>query len=263
MNAMQRTQGIVSKWVIAGGAYLVVALAGGAQVRTTNKIEHGAPTQSVNVERAEVVSVTGNDLIVKMADGELRDFPNVPENKTVTVDGKALTIRDLKPGMKLERTTVITTTPRMITTVRTVTGKVWHVSAPNSVILTLEDGTNQSFKIPKGQKFTVNGQVTDAFGLKKGMNVTATAVTETPETVVAHEVKHTGTMPPPPPEIPQQGVTLLVVVVHPTPVESAAAAEPAPTKLPKTATSLPLIGLLGAALCTFAFGLRAKRALCS
>jgi hypothetical protein len=263
MNAMQRTQGIVSKWVIAGGASIAVALAGGAQVQTTTKVGHGAPTQSVNVERAEVVSVTGNDLIVKMADGELRDFPNVPENKTVTVDGKELTIRDLKPGMKLERTTVVTTTPRMITTVRTVTGKVWHVSPPNSVILTLEDGTNQSFKIPKGQNFTVNGQVTDAFGLKKGMNVTATAVTETPETVVAHEVKHTGTMPPPPPETPQQGVTLLVVVLHPTPAESAAAAEPASTKLPKTATSLPLIGLLGAALCAFALGLRAKRGLTS
>jgi hypothetical protein len=39
-----------------------------------------------------------------------------------------------------------------------VTGKVWHVSPPSSVILTLEDGTNQSFKIPKGQKFTSMGK---------------------------------------------------------------------------------------------------------
>jgi hypothetical protein len=265
MNAMKRTQGIVIKWVMAGSASLVLALAMGAQVQTSTKVEHGTPTQSVNVERAEVVSVSGNDLIVKMADGELRDFPNVPDSKTVTVDGKELTIRDLKPGMQLERTTVVTTTPRMITTVRTVTGKVFHVSPPNSVILTLEDGTNQSFKIPKGQKFTINGKETDAFGLKKGMNVTATAVTETPETVVAHEVKHTGTMPPPPPEAPQQGVTLLIVVLHPAPgpVESAAAAEPAPNKLPKTATSLPLIGLLGALLCSFALGLKAKRAFSS
>jgi hypothetical protein len=43
-----------------------------------------------------------------------------------------------------------------------VTGKVWRVSPPNSVILTLEDGTNQSFNIPKGQKFNVDGQETDA-----------------------------------------------------------------------------------------------------
>lgn len=250
---------------MAGGASLVLALAVGSQVQTSTKVEHGTPTQSVNVERAEVVYVSGNDLIVKMQDGELRDFPNVPENKTVTVDGKELTIRDLKPGMKLERTTVITTTPRMVTTVKTVSGKVWHVNPPNGVILTLADGINQSFKIPKGQKFTINGKETDAFGLKKGMNVTATAVTESPETVVGHEVKHTGTLPPPPLEPPQQGLTLLVVVLHPAPapVESAAPEEPTPNKLPKTATSLPLIGLLGAALCSLALGLRAKRVLSS
>ncbi len=81
----------------------------------------------------------------------------------------------------------------MITTVKTVTGKVWRVSPPNSVILTLEDGTNQSINIPKGQKFNVDGQETDAWGLKEGMNISATAVTETPETVVSQEVVRTGT----------------------------------------------------------------------
>jgi hypothetical protein len=96
--------------------------------------------------------------------------------KTVTVAGKELTVHDLKPGMKLQRTTITSTTPRMITTVKTVTGKVWRVSPPNSVILTLEDGTNQSFNIPKGQKFNVDGQETDAWGLKEGMNISATAV---------------------------------------------------------------------------------------
>jgi hypothetical protein len=93
-----------------------------------------------------------------------------------------------------------------------VTGKVWRVSPPNSVILTLEDGTNQSFNIPKGQKFFVDGQETDAWGLKEGMNISATAVTETPETVVSQEVKRTGTMAPPTPEPPRQGATLLIIL---------------------------------------------------
>ena len=48
------------------------------------------------------------------------------------------------------------------------------------MILTLEDGTNQQFKIPNGQKFMVNGQMTDAWGLKKGMTVSATKVVEEP-----------------------------------------------------------------------------------
>ena len=166
--------------------------------------------------------------------------------------------------MKLERTTVVTTTPRLVTTVKTVTGKVFHVSPPSSVILSLQDGTNQSFTIPKGQKFTINGRETDAWGLKKGMQVSATAVTETPESVASHEVKLTGTPPPPPTEPIQTGATLLVIVMRPAhaPVESASA-EPAPQTLPKTASYFPLIGFLGAGLCLLALGLRVNRALSS
>jgi hypothetical protein len=262
MNPIQQTQSIAFKWVMAGSASLFLTLAAGAQVQTSTTVEHGTPVQTVNVERGEVIAVSGNDLIVRREDGQLLDFPNVPDNKTVSVDGKQLTIHDLKPGMKLERTTVVTTTPRLITTVKTVSGKVFHVTPPSSVILTLEDGTNQSFKIPKGQKFMINGSQTDAWGLKKGMHVSATAVTETPETVASHEVKLTGTPLPPPREPIQSGATLLVIVMRPAPapVESASA-EPAPQALPKTASSFPLIGLLGAGLCLLALGIRVKRVL--
>jgi hypothetical protein len=64
---------------------------------------------------------------------------------------------------------------------------VWHVTPPLTVILTLENGQNQEFKIPKGQKFNVDGQMVDAFGLKKGMKVDAQKVVEEPEIVVAQK----------------------------------------------------------------------------
>jgi LPXTG-motif cell wall-anchored protein len=139
----------------------------------------------------------------------------------------------------------------MVTTVQSVRGKVWQVSPPNSVILTLEDNTNQKFTIPKGQKFTVDGQQTDAFGLKKGMMISATKVVEVPETVVSQQHQLTGRMPPPPPAPPADTPILLVVMTAPpaaptaTPAEAAVAAEPAPTKLPKTGSMAPLVGLLG------------------
>jgi hypothetical protein len=104
----------------------------------------------------------------------MRHISNVPDSAKVIVDGKELGIRDLKPGMKLQRTITTTKTPQTITTVESVTGKVWNVMAPSSVTLTLENGTNQTFKIPSGQKFTVDGQEVDAFGLRKGMQITAT-----------------------------------------------------------------------------------------
>ena len=239
----------------AGLVFLVCAVALNAQVQTESTTTHGDAAHATTVERAEVVMVDGNDLIVKMEDGQIRHFANVSESARVDVDGQQLGIHDLKPGMKLQRTITTTTTPRTITTVQSVTGKVWHVNAPNSVILTLEDGTNQSFKIPKGQKFNVDGQTLDAFGLKKGMRISATKVVEVPETVITQEKKLTGKLPPPPPP-PPADVPILVAAAEPAP---APAEEAAPEKLPKTGSPLPLIGLLGLLFSGTSFGMRMLR----
>jgi hypothetical protein len=252
---------VLTPALLATAAIGVFAVGVSAQVKTDTSVEHGAATKDVTVERGEVVYVTGNDLVVKMEDGTIRHIPNVPESARVNVDGKELGIHDLKPGMKLQRTITTTTTPRVVTTVQTVTGKVWNVMPPNSVILTLDDGTNQQFTIPKGQKFTINGQTVDAFGLKKGMVVSAQKVVETPETVVEQQRKLTGTMPPPPPP-PAPDQPILVVVQRKPPAPAAAPApaetakaEPAPEKLPKTASLTPLIGLLGLASLALSFGI--------
>jgi hypothetical protein len=223
-----------------------------AQVQTQQSTTAGLASKNVTVERGEVVLVEGNDLFVKMEDGTIRHIPNVPESAKVTVDGRQLGIHDLKPGMKLQRTITTTTTPQTVTTVQTVTGKVWHITPPSSVILTLENGTNQSFKIPKGQKFNVNGEMVDAFALKKGMVVNATKIVEVPETVISEQRKVTGTMPPPPPA-PPADVPILVATAEPAPASTAVpeASSPAPAKLPKTASDLPLVGLVGL-LCIFA-----------
>jgi hypothetical protein len=250
---------------LLGGAALCIAafsLTAFGQVQTSTNSAVGEPTKTVKVERGTVVYVSGNSCVIKAEDGTLRHFDNVPDSVTVTVDGKQLNIHQIQPGMTIERQTITTTTPKTITTIKTVTGRVWQVAPPSSVILTMENGKNQQFKIPKGQKFTVNGQVTDAFGLKKGMKVDAQQVIEEPETVVAQEVKRTGVMPTPPPA-PAPDVPILVLVVpvaQPAPVETAAAdPEPAPTTLPKTASNLPLIGLLGLLFCGLSLATMALR----
>jgi len=239
--------------LLAGTACVAFALRMTAQVRTETSTTAAQPSHNVTIERGEVEYVSGNDLMVKMEDGTIRHFANVPESARVTVNGQELGIHSLKPGMKLERTTIVTTTPKTITTVKSVTGKVWHISPPNTVILTLEDGTNQEFKIPKGQKFMVEGQETDAFGLKKGMMVSATKVVEEPISVVEQQRKVTGSMPPPPPA-PPADVPILIATAEPTPAPAAA-----PAELPKTASLLPLIGLLGALALSASFGLKAIR----
>ena len=237
--------------LLGGGAVCIAfSLPSAAQVETSKTVTHGEPTKQVTVQRATIIHISGNSVVVKMEDGTLEHFNNVPDSLTFMVDGKPVNIHNAKVGMVLEKQTITTTTPRMITTVDTVTGRVWQVSPPNSVILTLENGQNQRFQIPRGQKFTINGRETDAWGLRKGMTVSAQRVTEVPETIVSQEIQRTGTAPPPPPP-PRADVPILVVVAQPVPVPPAqtAAAEPAPTKLPKTASDLPLIALLGTLCC--------------
>lgn len=235
--------------ILAVGAIgLAFSVKSSAQVQTSTAEKPGQATREVKVERAEVIAVQGNDLIVKMDDGTLRHIANVPESTRIMADGQQLGIHDLKPGMHLQKTVTTTTTPKVIVTTQTVTGKVWHVSAPNSVILTLENGENQSFKVPAGQKFIVNGKETDVFSLRKGMRVSATKVVEEPITQVEHEASISGHMPPPPPAPPADAPILIAVFVPPPPPAPEPAA--APAELPKTGSDLPATALLGLLLIT-------------
>jgi LPXTG-motif cell wall-anchored protein len=253
MNA--RTEWMRRVTILAVGAIgLAFTVQLSAQVQTTKEEKPGgAVSREVQVDRAVVISVMGNDLIVRMEDGTIRHIANVPESTRVTVDGRQLGIHDLKPGMHLQRTITTTTTPKVIVTTQTVTGKVWHVTPPSSVILTMDNGENQAFKVPKGQMFLIDGQEKDVFALRKGMRVSATKVVEEPLTQVQHEASLSGHMPPPPPA-PAADTPIMVAVAAPPPAPGAA-----PAELPKTGSDLPLIGLIGLMLTAGSLGVRVFR----
>jgi hypothetical protein len=258
-KTMNAKTGWTSAWLmfVVGAVCLAFTLSMSAQVQTKTSTAGHKATIVTQVERGEVVYVSGNDLVVKMEDGTIRHFANVPESARATVDGKQLGIHDLKPGMKLERTISTTSVSKTITTVQSVTGKVWNVNPPLSVILTLADGSNQQFKIPKNQKFNVDGQMVDAWGLKKGMNISATKIVEVPVVSVSEQRNVTGSAPvvaaaPPPPPPPPDTPILIAELEAPEPA-------PAPTELPKTASPLPLIGLLGLLSLASSLGLRTAR----
>jgi LPXTG-motif cell wall-anchored protein len=236
--------------------FIFASVAGtSAQVQKSTNTTQESATQQVQVENAEILSVNGNDLILKMSDGSIRHIANVPDSARATVDGKEIGIKDAKPGMKLQKTIVTTTTPTVVTTVQTVQGKVFQVQPPSSVILTLENGENQQFNIPKGQKFTVDGQETDAFGLKKGMVISATKIVEEPVTVMEQQSKITGQMPPPPPA-PQADLPLLIAAGKPPTLAEEAKNEPPKTEkeLPQTGSELPFLLLLGSSLALLGIG---------
>ena len=66
--------------VATATACLALTLSLSAQVQTQTTTATGKPTVVTKVERGEVVTVSGNDLVVKMADGTIRHFQNVPES---------------------------------------------------------------------------------------------------------------------------------------------------------------------------------------
>jgi len=232
-----------------------------------------AQEQTTTVERGEVVYVAGNDVVVRMSTGEIRHV-TVKPGATAVVDGKTITIADLKPGMVLQKTVTTTSTPRTVRQTARIEGKVWMINPPTTIILTLPDGKNKQYRIPEGTKFNVEGREATAFDLKKGMNVSATVVRDMPEVVVSSSSAVTGSAPKPAPKpviapAPQPLVGVLLIeepapppapkaAAAPAP-EPAAAPEPAPAKLPKTGSELPLIGLAGLASSMAGMALRAFR----
>jgi len=245
------TLGAVALTLVAAGAW--------AQDTTSTDVRHGAPTFETEVKNAQIVYVEGNDLVLKLENGKVEHL-QVPSSEKFTIDGKDVTVSDLKPGTKLTQTITTTITPRYVQTVRTIKGKIWHVNAPKSVIISLPDGTNQNYNIPSHAEFTINGKSKTAFELKKGMKLEATIVTEEPGTVVERTKVAVGQAPVATPQL----VGVLLIQQPRVPVESTTniAAEhvdlPA-AMLPNTGSMVPLAGLLGALSLATSLGLGAAR----
>jgi len=249
--------------------WLICVTVAMAQVKTKTAEIPGKTTHEATVERGEVVYVVGDDLIVRMESGEIRHF-TVPDDAKAMVDGKEISIRDLRPGMKLERTITTTSADKTVKTVQTGTGTVLNIMAPNNITLRFDDNSVQTFKIPKDQVFTIDGEKKTAFQVRKGMRVTATRIVEEPSTLISQTRRVTGSAPPPPPTppppTPQLEGTLLIAEAKPsarTPEPIAAqASEPAAVSqlasktLPKTGSMIPLIGLLGILFSGTSFAMR-------
>jgi sortase A len=254
MNTHSKNARMLGK--VAGSAFIVALLSLGtwAQDSTITTIQHGPSSFDTQVKNAEVVYVEGNDLVLKLENGRVEHLV-VPDSDKFTIDGKEVSVRELVPGTKLTQTITTTTTPRYVNTVRTIEGKVWHVNAPTSVILSLPDHTNQIFNVPAHAKFAIDGREKTVFDLKKGMKIKATIVTDDEHTVIEQSKFAFGQAPPATPR--EVGVLLFMAPAQP-PVTLASAEEPADT-LPATGTLLPWAGLLGTLSLASSLGMWAVR----
>ena len=257
---------LLSRWFALGaiGALILVSspLRAAAQDTTTTRVQPGTPTLETAVRNAQVVYVEGNDLVLKLEDGKVEHL-RVPDSDVFTIDGKNVSVHDLKAGTTLTQTITTTTTPHYVNSVQTIKGRVWHVNAPNSVIVSLPDGKNQIFRVPDHAKFYMNGETRSVHDLRPGMTFEATIVTDDTHTVVSQNKTVVGEAPPPP--LPRLVGVLLFpslreLAPEPTPVGHVTAEHAwAQATLPQTASPLPLMALLGLMALALYLGLRLTR----
>jgi hypothetical protein len=220
---------------------ITVATASSADVKTTKL-------------SGTVVSVEGNNLIVKMSTGDVKVFTPQPDRKFI-IDGKELTLAELQPGTKLNATITESTSTVMNKTVENLQGTVLYAAGPN-VVLVLASGEARKYFVGKdhpAQFKDSNGKDITVFDLRKGMEVTATKITEAPVDVISTESVVTGSAP----QVAQAPASKPAPEPEPA---SAPAPAPAPAAkapvMPKTGTSLPLIAQLGFAFIVIAFAIR-------
>lgn len=217
-------------------AFAVIALLTVAAVAT-------AQTTTTEIRKGVVVSVYGNNLVVHES-GVNREY-DVPEGFTFTVDGKKLTVDELKPGMLLTATVTTTTTPQVVQTTQVKHGKVLKVVG-NGMIVRTAEGTKHYKNIPSDFVFLVNGQEKSIYEIREGMVLTANIVHESAIEVTQREIDVIGT------NAARKAVATEVV-------KRKAEAYTPPTYLPKTASHLPLTGLAGLLLLAVAAGIALTR----
>jgi len=196
---MKNTNRLFHRLGRATAIALIVGLATigvSAQDVTSTTVSHGPKEFDTEIKNAEVVYVAGNDLVLRVDNGKLEHLV-VPDSDRFTIDGKEVTVHELVPGTKLTQTITTTTVPRYVTTMRTLKGKVWHVNAPTSVIVTLPEGDTQILSIPNHATVTVNGETKTAFDLRKGMTLEATIIADDTQTVVERSKAVVGQAPSP------------------------------------------------------------------
>jgi len=202
----------------------------------------------------EVVSVDGNKVVVKGQRGAQEITVN--DDFRLTVDGKPIGVHDLKPGMKGTATITTTTTTTPVTVTEVKNGEVIQTSG-NSIIVRTANGIKMFSEgdiEKRGIKIIKDGQPADFASLHTGDRLTATIVTAgPPKTMTERQVR--ASLSPAASAAAPSGAAAPSSPSARTNAEAAtgttretgtAGSSSARKKLPKTASELPLLALLGA-----------------
>jgi hypothetical protein len=222
---MRRT---LTRGLLATMAVILTAAVSLAQQSTTT---------STQTKTFQVISVDGNDLVVKMPEGT-RELV-VPDDFRFTVDGQQLSVHDLKAGMKGTATVTTKTTVTPVTVTEVKNGTVMQASGP-SIIVKTDQGIkmfSQGDVDKRGVKIIRNGQPAVINDFHQGDQISATIITTHPPHVMTEKQVNA--------TLAKAGAAPAASAsAGPAPAAPMAPAEPtAAKKLPKTASVWPSLWL--------------------
>jgi hypothetical protein len=211
----------------------------------------------------EIIAVDGNQLVVRLPEGTKELL--VPDDFRFTVNGKQLSVHELKAGMKGTAVVTTRTTVTPVTVTEVKNGTVYDRSG-GSVIVQTPEGFKmftQGELDKRGVRIVMNGKPVVLDQLSKGDKLTATIVTSAPPRVMTQrEVQATVAAPAAAPAAAAPAAAR--PAAPPAATASASTARPSsaaapPKTLPKTASSWPLVALLSVLSLTTGLALTIRR----
>ena len=240
-----------------------VALVAGLVCVMTTLPQAQQTSSSTETKSFEILAVEGNKLVVRLPEGtkEL----TVPDDFRFTVNGKPLSVRELKAGMKGTAvvTTQTTVTPVTVTEVKN--GTVFERSGGSIIVQTPEGFKmfTQGDLDKRGVKILKYGEPVVLDDLNKGDKLSATIVTSAPPRVMTRQEVQATIASPAAATAGSSAPPSAARSTSPAPVPAAATAPaPSPARaktLPKTASGWPLLGLVSLLSLATGFGLTMRR----
>jgi hypothetical protein len=233
---------------------------------TTASMARQTTTASTETKTFEILAVTGNQLLVRLPEGT-REL-TVADDFRFMVNGKPLSVRELKAGMKGSATITTRTTVTPVTVTEVKNGTV-AVQTGSSIIVRTDEGLRsftQGDIDKRGVKIIRNGVPAAVSDFREGDRLSATIVTSMPPRVVTEqEVQATLAKANPGATggaAARPGSGSATASASASPSGSAAQASQAggtTRTLPKTASSWPLLGLSSSLLLAAGFALTLRR----
>ena len=255
-------------------ATIRLALCSAAVLCLTAAAASAQTTTTSETKKFQVISVEGNVLVVRLPEGT-REMA-VADDFRFNVDGKMLSVHELKPGMAGTATITTKTTVTPVTVTEVKNGTVMQ-NLGTSILVRTDDGMkmfSQSDIDKRGIKIMRDGKPAEISDFRANDRLTATIVTSKPPRVMTErEVQATlaksggagaggaatGASPSGAGAASSAGAAKPGAASSAAPTSGAATSGGAARTLPKTASPLPIVGLAGLASLVAGLGLTLRR----